>query len=161
MTKCKKTSKCFFVSVVDRRQIGFAIVCTPNDRRSGFFSKTFHWWFVCCVPPLIGPKRVVKSGGPARSKRVRTFGNRISWVRRGLPRSSPTTPSASSKVRRPQFAAAGREAACGVHYAARSADWHTHAWGVIGGTRYDSWRVDCMRGCCAMSYCPYPCRCYR
>ena len=41
------------------------ILCTPNDRRSGFFSKTFHWWFVCCVPPLIGPKRVVKSGGPS------------------------------------------------------------------------------------------------
>ena len=111
----------------------------------------FHLWFVCCVPPLIGPKRVVKSGGPARSKRVRRFGKSDQWVRRGLPRSSPTTPSATLKVRRPQFAAAGREAAPRIHYATHSAAWHTHAWGVIGGTGCDWGWVDCMRGCRATS----------
>ncbi len=44
--------------VVSSDAVGIKL-CTPNDRRSGFFSKTFHWWFVCCVPPLINPKPVV------------------------------------------------------------------------------------------------------
>ena len=123
----------------------------PKRPSSGFFSKIFHWGCFVYVPPLIGPKRVVKSGGPARSKRVRRLGKRDQWVRRGLPRSSPTTPSATLKVRRPQFAAAGREAASRVHYATHSAAWHTNAWGVIGGTGCDWGWVDCMRGCRATS----------
>ena len=101
----------------------------PKRPKIGLFFENFSLVVCFCVPPLIGPKRVVKSGGPARSKRVRRLGKLDQWVRRGLPRSSPTFPSATLKVRRPQFAAAGREAASRVHYATHSAAWHTYAWG--------------------------------
>jgi hypothetical protein len=83
-------------------------LCTPNDRRSGFFSKTFHWWFVCCVPPLIGPKRVVKSGAQRvqnASERLETGSAGFGAVFRGAPpRLPPPVRRCAARNSRPQAA---------------------------------------------------------
>ena len=123
----------------------------PKRPSSGFFWKLFHWWFVCCVPPLIEPKSVVTLGPVPRQIRVQTPRNRFQSVGRLVRQGSPSALSTSSKVRRPQFAATGREAAPRIHNAARSAAWHTHARGVIRGTGCDWGWVDCRRGCRATS----------
>ena len=126
-------------------------LCTPNDRRSGFFSKTFHRWFVCCVPPLINPKPVVRLGPAQRQICDQPRPQRFQSVGRLVRQGSPSALSTSSKVRRPQFAAAGREAASRVHYATHSAAWHTYAWGAMRGIGCDWGWVDCRRGCRATS----------
>ncbi len=112
-----------------------------------FFRKLFTGGLFLCTPSN-WPKAGGQIWGPSAFKTRQAVWkpDQLGSARSSAELPHDSSPSATLKVRRPQFAAAGREAACGVHYAARSADWHTHAWGVIGGTRYDSWRVDCMRG---------------
>jgi hypothetical protein len=53
-----------FENVASKR--GRFNLCTLTEGRA-FLSKTFQWWFVCCVPPLMNPNPVVTLG-PHRVK---------------------------------------------------------------------------------------------
>ena len=123
----------------------------PKRPSSGFFLETFSLVVCLLCTPSIEPKSVVTLCPVPRQIRIQTPRNRFQSAGRLVRQGSPSALSTSSKVRRPQFAATGREAAPRIHNAARSAAWHTHAWGVIRGTGCDWGWVDCRRGCRATS----------
>ena len=93
----------------------------PKRPKFGLFFEKFSLVVCLLCTPSNWPKTGGQIWGPSAFKTRQTVGETGSVGSARLPRSSPTTPSATLKVRRPQYAAAGRQAASRVHYAARSA----------------------------------------